>query len=191
MITITLEGLAIGEKTGNKIADFLIFSAFWVKLFLKTGLNPRELWKYGPDSAFLTAKFGFWNGFLEVRSGLSCTDTVCVVQCTDMSLACVCMAWGKCARLLVVYIPCIVCNVHACALQESPTQSNSKTVCIRWFSQPAASHVHTAILETFKKRILAQQNVQTYFPKKKRINTLKTYYLAALSQPLTSQCCMC
>ena len=95
MVTSTLEGLAIGEKNGNKIADFLIFSAFWVKLFLKTGLNPRELWKYGPDSAFLTAKFGFWNGFLEVRSGLSCTDTVCVVQCTDMSLACVCMAWGN------------------------------------------------------------------------------------------------
>ena len=88
-------------------------------------------------------------------------------------------AWtGKCARLWVVYIPCVVCNADACALQESPIQSNSTTLHTLVLT---ASHVCTAILETFKKRILAQQNVQTYFTHKKRINTLKTYYLAALN----------
>ena len=63
-----------------------------MKLFLKTGLNPRELWKYGSGSAFLTAKFGFWDESLEVTSGLSCTDTVCVVQCTEICHFCV-YAW--------------------------------------------------------------------------------------------------
>ena len=51
---------------------------------------------------------------------------------------------------------------------RNPQHKAIAKLCIRWFSQPAASHVRTAILETFKKRILAQQNVQTYFPPKKR-----------------------
>ena len=68
-----------------------------MKLFLKTGLNPRELWKYGSDSAFFTAKFGFWDGFLEVTSRLSFTNTVCVLQYST-DVICVCMhglGWGN------------------------------------------------------------------------------------------------
>ena len=82
-----------------------------------------------------------------------------------------------CTSLSGIHPLCLCAMRNACALQESPIQSNSTTLHTLVLT---ASHVCTAILETFKKRILAQQNVQTYFTPKKRINTLKTYYLAAL-----------
>ena len=53
-------------------------------------------------------------------------------------------------------------------------------------SHSPSSHVRITILGIFKKRILAQKNIQTYFTSKKRINMLKTYQLASLHMPFQS-----